>query len=211
MSDDNEYRPAANQKFVPVCAIGASAGGIGALQNFFRHIPTELGLAYVVILHLSPDEPSSLDDILAGCTPMPVHQVISTATLKPDCVFVIPPDRELVIDGDGVTARAFSEPRGQRAPIARRKADRSGKNHPRNRSNGPRPMTRAGCRVPGELMVFPIDTGNRKGEFRLYATGSRKSANRSGCRRRRRGRPSETVQPCRAISATRTCIVQAGF
>ena len=38
--------------FVPVCAIGASAGGVAALQGLFRQLPTNLGLAYVVILHL---------------------------------------------------------------------------------------------------------------------------------------------------------------
>ncbi len=48
---------------------------------------------------------------------MPVHQVDDTPRLKPNCVYVIPPDRELVIDGDNVTAREFTEPRGRRAPI----------------------------------------------------------------------------------------------
>lgn len=117
MTDDNEYRLPSNQKFVPVCAIGASAGGVEALQSLFRHLPTDLGLAYVVIVHLSPDEPSALGEVLSACTRMPVHQIVDTPTLKPNCVFVIPPDRELVIDGDSITARPFSEPRGRRAPI----------------------------------------------------------------------------------------------
>ena len=48
---------------------------------------------------------------------MPVNQIQDRPTLKPNCVYVIPPDRELVIDGDSVTAREFSEPRGRRSPI----------------------------------------------------------------------------------------------
>ncbi len=48
---------------------------------------------------------------------MPVLQVDDGPTLRPDCVYVIPPDRELVIEGDSVTARPFTEPRGRRAPI----------------------------------------------------------------------------------------------
>lgn len=103
--------------FVPVCAIGASAGGVGALQTLFRLLPDDLGLAYVVVVHLSPDHPSAMDEILAACTGMPVHQVKDGPSLKANCVYVIAPDSELVIDGDNVRARPFSDPRGRRAPI----------------------------------------------------------------------------------------------
>ena len=114
---DNKLQNLVSKKFVPVCAIGASAGGITALQGLLRQLPSDLGLAYVVIIHLSPDQPSALSEILSVCTRMPVLQVQDGPILKPDCVYVIPPDRELVIDGDSVTARAFSEPRWHRAPI----------------------------------------------------------------------------------------------
>ncbi|MFL6579050.1 MAG: chemotaxis protein CheB [Povalibacter sp.] len=102
---------------VPVCAIGASAGGLTALRSFFQQIDTDLGFAYVVIVHLSPDHPSAMGEILAACTRMPVQQVNDGPVLRPNCVYVIPPDRELVIKGDEVTAQAFSQPRGHRAPI----------------------------------------------------------------------------------------------
>ncbi len=114
---DEELKAQAKQTFISVCAIGASAGGVPALQSLFRQVPPDLGLAYVVIVHLSPDEPSSLSEILAACTQMPVLQINDSPTLKANCVYVIPPDRELVIDGDNIEARPFSEPRGRRAPI----------------------------------------------------------------------------------------------
>lgn len=101
----------------PVCAIGASAGGVNALQAFFANVRSDLGLAFVVVVHLAPDHPSALSEILATRTTMPVHQVDDSEKLNPNCVYVVPPDRELVIDGDEVTARAFSEPRGRRSPI----------------------------------------------------------------------------------------------
>ncbi len=101
----------------PVCAIGASAGGIKALQAFFGAIDEDLGLAYVVIVHLAPDYPSQLAEILGNATAMSVNQVEDSPELKPNCVYVIPPDRELVIEGNQITARPFREPRGQRAPI----------------------------------------------------------------------------------------------
>ncbi|MGF7147268.1 PAS domain S-box-containing protein [Sphingomonas zeicaulis] len=116
----NSHQPPvhpAAQGFVPVCAIGASAGGVGALQTLFRLLPDDLGFAYVVVVHLSPDHPSAMHEILGSCTKMPVHQVRDGPKLRPNCVFVIAPDRELVIEGDEVRSRPFTDPRGRRAPI----------------------------------------------------------------------------------------------
>jgi two-component system, chemotaxis family, CheB/CheR fusion protein len=59
----------------PVCAIGASAGGLPALRDFFSHIASDLGAAFVVIVHLAPEQPSALSEILAATTVMPVRAV----------------------------------------------------------------------------------------------------------------------------------------
>src|SRR5579883_1984876 len=82
---------------VSVCGIGASAGGIEALRELFGALPTDLGLAYVVIVHLAPDRRSELPAILARCTGMPVVQVgdHGKAHLEPNHVYVIAPDRKL--------------------------------------------------------------------------------------------------------------------
>ena len=117
MTEANGTAAPSAQDFVPICAIGASAGGVTALQNLFRQLPADLGFAYIVILHLAPEQPSALSEILSACTKMSVHQVQDSPKLQRDCVFVIPPDRELVIEGDNVSARPFTGPRGQRAPI----------------------------------------------------------------------------------------------
>ncbi|QGM98866.1 CheR family methyltransferase [Methylocystis parvus] len=109
----NDARP----PHTPLCALGASAGGITALKKFFKCVKNDLGLAYVVIVHLAPDQPSSLSEIIATQTSMPVSQINHGAKLKPDCVYVIPPNRELVIDGDDITARPFSGAKGRRSPI----------------------------------------------------------------------------------------------
>jgi two-component system CheB/CheR fusion protein len=105
------------EPLTPVCAIGASAGGVAALQAFFERIEDDLGLAYVVIMHLSPDHESQMSEILAGRTKMPVRQVDDTPKLEPNCVYVIAPDRELVIEGNAIHSRPFTEPRHMRAPI----------------------------------------------------------------------------------------------
>lgn len=102
---------------IPICAIGASAGGVQALKEFFRHVPDDLGLCYVVIIHLAPDHPSTLSEILGSVTRMTVRQVGDTRPLEPDCVYVIPPDRELHLDDHTVAARPFTDARGAQAPI----------------------------------------------------------------------------------------------
>ena len=108
---------AALKHMVPICAIGASAGGVKALQEFFSRCSDNLGLAYVVVIHLSPDHPSQLSEILAGKTTMPVLQVEDSPEIKADCVYVIAPGSELVIEGNTIKSRPISEPRGMRAPI----------------------------------------------------------------------------------------------
>jgi two-component system, chemotaxis family, CheB/CheR fusion protein len=104
---------------VPVCGIGASAGAVEALRAFFSAVPIDLGLAYVVIVHLAPDRKSELPGILGRSTPMPVTQVgdHDKIELQPNHVYVIAPDRKLEITDTSVGASSFEQPRGQRAAI----------------------------------------------------------------------------------------------
>ena len=100
-----------------VVGIGASAGGVQALQDFFEALPDRVGAAFVVIMHLDPDARSEMVAILATRTSMPVRQVEGTLRLESDNVYVIAPNRQLVIDREMISASAFAQPRGQRAPI----------------------------------------------------------------------------------------------
>src|SRR3569832_1717872 len=105
----------ASQPFV--VAIGASAGGVGALQRFFASIPERTGAAFVVVVHLDPDRPSELVPILKARTKMPVVQVHDHAKLEADHVYVIPPGRLLQVVDHELSALPFTEPRGQRSPV----------------------------------------------------------------------------------------------
>ncbi len=100
-----------------VAGIGASAGGVEALQAFFEAVPEGLGVAFVVVIHLSPEHRSELAAILDRTTHLTVQQVEGTMDLEGDCVYVIPPGRRLEITDTSVGAFPFEEPRGQRAPI----------------------------------------------------------------------------------------------
>ena len=84
---------------VPVVGIGASAGGVEALRRFFTHLPADVGMAFVVVLHLSPDHDSSLAEILQHDTDMPVQAATDDLALQPDHVYVIPPQHEMWVEG----------------------------------------------------------------------------------------------------------------
>jgi two-component system CheB/CheR fusion protein len=83
---------------LPVVGIGASAGGLEAASSFFNEVPSHLGMAYVVVLHLDPTRVSKLSEILARTTPMPVLQVQDGMRVEPDHVYVIPPNCEMTIE-----------------------------------------------------------------------------------------------------------------
>jgi two-component system CheB/CheR fusion protein len=100
-----------------VVAIGASAGGLQALQSFFAAIPDNTGAAFVVIVHLDPKHRSELADILSARTHMPVAQVDGREKLQPDHVYVIAPDRRLQLIDHEISASEFEEPPRQRSPV----------------------------------------------------------------------------------------------
>ena len=99
-TDDSEILPLQNGQF-PVVGIGGSAGAIPALQTFFQGMPAAPEMAFVVILHLSPDHESNLASILGNVTKMPVVQVTETVKFQKNHVYVIPPTHLLTMhDGD---------------------------------------------------------------------------------------------------------------
>jgi len=100
-----------------IVAVGASAGGVQALQNFFGALPDRTGAAFVVIVHLDPHHRSEMAAIIGMRTRMPVVQVDTRHRLEADHVYVIPPDRRLQVVDHDVSALEFDEPRGHRAPI----------------------------------------------------------------------------------------------
>jgi two-component system, chemotaxis family, CheB/CheR fusion protein len=84
----------------PIVGMGASAGGLAALISFFESIPASSGMAFVVVLHLSPKHESNAAAILQRATRMPVAQITQDQHIQPDHVYVIPPDRALqMVDG----------------------------------------------------------------------------------------------------------------
>ena len=82
-----------------VVGIGASAGGLNALEELFRYLPANSGAAYVVIQHLSPDYKSLMKELLERHTDMNVYRIEAGMELKPNSVYLIPPSQNLTVEG----------------------------------------------------------------------------------------------------------------
>jgi two-component system CheB/CheR fusion protein len=101
----------------PIVGIGASAGGLEALEQFLRHVPPQSGMAYVVVQHLDPDHKDLMAELLQRTTSMPVQQITDRQRVQPNQVYVIPPNRELSILHGVLHLLEPDAPRGRRLPI----------------------------------------------------------------------------------------------
>jgi two-component system CheB/CheR fusion protein len=100
-----------------IVGIGASAGGFEALEQFLRHVPGGSGLAFVIVQHLDPTHKGIMAELLQRATRMKVLQVKDRTVVKPDCVYVIPPNKDMSILNGVLHLLAPAAPRGQRLPI----------------------------------------------------------------------------------------------
>ena len=82
-----------------VVGIGASAGGLDALEKFFDNVPTDSGMAFVLVQHLSPDFRSLMDEILRRRTEIPIRLVEDGMPVEANHIYLIPPKKEMIISG----------------------------------------------------------------------------------------------------------------
>lgn len=101
----------------PIVGIGASAGGLEALEHFLRHTPVDCGMAFVIVQHLDPTHAGVLPELLQRATTMPVVQVKDRMKVKANGVYVIPPNKDLSILHANLHLLEPSERRGLRLPI----------------------------------------------------------------------------------------------
>ncbi|MEI6206470.1 MAG: EAL domain-containing protein [Desulfuromonadales bacterium] len=106
---DNQGTPQRNPSYI--VGIGASAGGLNALEQFFCNMPVDSGMAFVVVQHLSPDFKSLMSDLLSRHTSMPVHRVTNGIGLKPDSIYLIPPKTQMTVSNEKLylTERVVTE------------------------------------------------------------------------------------------------------
>ena len=101
----------------PIVGIGASAGGLEAFEQFFRHTSADSGMAFMLVPHLDPSHASILTEILQRTTTMPVVEALDQIPVEPNCVYVIPPNRDMAIYHGILQVTIPEQPRGQRMPI----------------------------------------------------------------------------------------------
>src|SRR5688572_31539839 len=105
-----------NQKTAFIAGVGASAGGLESLEQFFRAMPVDTGLAFVVVQHLSPDHKSLMEELFTRFTSIPVREARHGDRVESDHVYLLPPGKEIEIsDGclqvtDRPTERSLSFP-----------------------------------------------------------------------------------------------------
>jgi two-component system CheB/CheR fusion protein len=101
----------------PIVGIGASAGGLEALEQFLSHVPSGNGMAFVIIQHLDPTHKGIMPELLQRTTAMKVFQASDRMEVKPECVYVIPPNKEMSILHGALYLFEPTAPRGLRLPI----------------------------------------------------------------------------------------------
>ncbi|MBB5885168.1 response regulator [Xanthomonas sp. LMG 8992] len=101
----------------PVVGIGASAGGLAAVSTLLSNMPADNGMAFVIILHLSPKHESSADQLLQRCTRMPVVKVTTAQKIQPNHVYVISPSLDLLMNDGSLTVQQATRPRGRHTVI----------------------------------------------------------------------------------------------
>lgn len=109
--------PAPHRERFPIVGIGASAGGLEALKQLFDAAPSEPGCAFVIIQHLDPTKASLTAELLATHTRMPVVQATDAVPVEKNHVYVIPPNKYMVIKAGKLGLREPQHHRGARIPI----------------------------------------------------------------------------------------------
>jgi two-component system CheB/CheR fusion protein len=101
----------------PIVGIGASAGGIPALQAFFENLPADAGMAFVVVTHMNPDRETLLPEILGRFTPFPVVAAQHNAKVAPDHVYVMPSSAVMTIEDGRLQLAEVDRSRRERKPV----------------------------------------------------------------------------------------------
>ena len=101
----------------PIVGMGASAGGLEAFESFFKAMPKDSGMAFVLISHLDPTHSSILPELIQKKTQMKVHLIEDGVKIQPNMIYVIPPNKDMAILNGALHLMDLPQPRGFNLPI----------------------------------------------------------------------------------------------
>ena len=105
-SIDNAPSSAASLTPIPVVGVGASAGGLDAFTRLIHHLPSNTGMAYVLVQHLDPEHESLLPELLGRAGAIPVVQAVDGVRIEADRAYVIAPNTTMTVTDGAVTGVA---------------------------------------------------------------------------------------------------------
>ena len=123
VTDPITEKTASNGKSTPtqkksyIVGIGASAGGLEAINAFFESVPANSGLSFVLIQHLSPDYKSMMPELLAKHTTLNINKVTDAVTVEPNTIYTIPADKNISISGGKLYLEDRASPKTLNLPI----------------------------------------------------------------------------------------------
>lgn len=110
MKKTNRAGNGQSSRKVPVIGIGASAGGLESIETFFRSMPTDTGMAFVIIQHLSPDFKSFMPEILSRKSKMRCSSVSQETIIRANEIYFLPPKKNLVIENGHLVLSKIEPP-----------------------------------------------------------------------------------------------------
>jgi two-component system CheB/CheR fusion protein len=113
----NQLSKASEKPAFLIVGIGASAGGLAAFKSFFAKVPADIGMAFVLVQHLSPDHKSMLVELLRPHTSIPIVEAHDGIEVEKNHVYVIPPDATLRVEDMLLRVAVPAPPRTHRRPI----------------------------------------------------------------------------------------------
>jgi two-component system CheB/CheR fusion protein len=109
-------RPVKNRSF-PIVGIGGSAGAFSAFESFFRHMPNDSGMAFIIVLHLDPRHKGHIAEVIQNYTSMPVIEAADGMKVECDKIYVIPPNADMGMHNRKLLLLTPAQPQGYRQPI----------------------------------------------------------------------------------------------
>ncbi|UII24187.1 CheR family methyltransferase [Fulvivirga ligni] len=110
-------RSSSNTEKLNVVCIGASAGGLEAINAFFDKVPDNPGLSFVLVQHLSPDYKSMMPELLAKHTKLKISKVVNNMQVEQNCIYTLPPDNNIFINKGRLYLEARGNPKSLNLPI----------------------------------------------------------------------------------------------